>query len=106
MQLLPTLLFTLALAIAFMMPSAVGPNTPSANAEEIDLAKKIDVWIGTSARKPSKGIYRCSLDTSTGKLTEPELAAEISGPGFLALHPDHHHLYAVGKLNGVPSVVV
>lgn len=105
MLLLSRPVFTLALAIGFMMSSATGPNTPSATAEELDQATKIDVWIGTSARKPSKGIYRCSLDTNTGKLTEPELAAEISGPGFLALHPDHHHLYAVGKLDGVPSVV-
>ena len=64
----------------------------------------IDVWIGTSQSKPSKGIYHCTLDTKTGKLTEPELAAEIRGPGFLAMHPDGHHLYAVGTLDGKPSV--
>ncbi len=67
-------------------------------------ADVIDVWIGTSQSKPSKGIYHCTLDTKTGKLTEPELAAEIQGPGFLAMHPDGHHLYAVGTLDGTPSV--
>ncbi|TWT82452.1 6-phosphogluconolactonase [Planctomycetes bacterium CA13] len=65
----------------------------------------VDVWIGTSSAKPSKGIYHCSLDTATGKLTESELVAEINGPGFLALHPNGNVLYAVGKLNGTPSVV-
>ena len=64
----------------------------------------IDVWIGTSRAKPSKGIYHCTLDTTTGKLTEPQLAAEISGPGFLAMHPSGNHLYAVGTLDGKPSV--
>ncbi len=64
----------------------------------------VDVWIGTSSAKPSKGIYHCTLNTQTGKLTEPELAAEISGPGFLAMHPSGEHLYAVGAVEGKPSV--
>jgi len=75
------------------------------SAAEPVAAKKLDVWIGTSQRKPSEGIYHCTLDTTSGKLTEPQLAATISGPGFLALHPEGHHLYAVAKLEGVPSVV-
>jgi 6-phosphogluconolactonase len=64
----------------------------------------IDVWIGTSRAKPSKGIYHCTLNTKTGKLSEPELAAEIGGPGFLAMHPQGHHLYAVGNVDQKPSV--
>lgn len=68
-------------------------------------AEDIDVWIGTSQAKPSKGIYHCTLNTNNGKLTEPKLAAEIRGPGFLAMHPQGHHLYAVGTLDGKPSVV-
>ena len=59
----------------------------------------IDVWIGTSRTKPSKGIYHCLLDTDTGKLTEPTLVAEIDGPGFLAMHPGGKQLYAVGNLD-------
>jgi 6-phosphogluconolactonase len=64
----------------------------------------IDVWIGTSRAKPSKGIYHCTLNTTTGKLTEPTLAAEISGPGFLAMHPSGDQLYAVGNVDNKPSV--
>ena len=60
----------------------------------------IDVWLGTSRRKPSEGIYHCSLNTDNGKLSDPELAAEISGPGFLAMHPKLPTLYAVGSLEG------
>ncbi len=74
-------------------------GTPMLSAEELD------VWIGTSNAKPSKGIYHCTLDQSNGKLSEPKLAAEITGPGFLALHPSGTHLYAVGTLDGVASVV-
>lgn len=96
---------TLALAIGSLMSFSTAPTSQALAADEIEQANRVDVWIGTSPRKPSEGIYHCLLDTSSGKLTEPQLAAEISGPGFLALHPDEHHLYAVGKLEGVPSVV-
>lgn len=105
MQLLLRPVFTLALALGYSMSAPTGSNSKTFAAEPVQQATKIDVWIGTSARKPSLGIYHCQLDTGTGKLTEPELAAEISGPGFLAMHPKKHHLYAVGKLDGVPSVV-
>jgi 6-phosphogluconolactonase len=64
----------------------------------------LDVWIGTSRAKPSKGIYHCTLNTKTGRLTQPELAAEVGGPGFLAMHPKHTHLYAVCSVEGKPSV--
>jgi 6-phosphogluconolactonase len=68
-------------------------------------AEAIDVWIGTGNAKPSKGIYHCQLNVETGKLSDAELVAEVAGPGFLALHPQGHHLYAVGTLDGVPSVI-
>jgi 6-phosphogluconolactonase len=60
--------------------------------------------LGTGRGEPSKGIYHCQLNTENGKLTEPKLAAEIAGPGFLAMHPKGHHLYAVGALDGKPCV--
>ncbi len=67
-------------------------------------ADSMDVWIGTSAAAPSKGIYHCTLDRQHGSLSEPALAAEIVGPGFLAMHPHGSHLYAVGAIDEVPSV--
>lgn len=89
--------FVLSLLIAMPLLTDF-PNTSVAAADEID------VWIGTSQAKPSKGIYHCRLNTQKGTLTETELAAEIDGPGFLAMHPDGHHLYAVGSLEGNPVV--
>ncbi|MCG8650971.1 MAG: lactonase family protein, partial [Pirellulales bacterium] len=68
-------------------------------------AAELDVWIGTSRAKPSKGIYHCRLNTETGRLSDPTLAAEIAGPGFLAMHPSGNTLYAVGTHQGKPSVV-
>ncbi|MEK6235289.1 MAG: lactonase family protein [Planctomycetales bacterium] len=68
-------------------------------------APTIDVWIGTSRSKASKGIYHCKLNTGTGRISSVELAAEAEGPGFLAMHPKGNHLYAVCSRNGKPSVV-
>ncbi len=68
-------------------------------------AEELDVWIGTSSAKPSQGIYYCTFNTENGKLSESSLVAEIDGPGFLTLHPTANVLYAVGNLDGKPSVV-
>lgn len=68
-------------------------------------AEQIDVWLGTGGGKLSKGIYHCLLDTENGKLQDSTLVAEIDRPGFLAMHPSLDCLYAVGTLDGVPSVV-
>lgn len=56
------------------------------------------VFIGTYTPKdnPSRGIYSVRLDTTTGELSEPVLAAETSNPTFLALHPNGQILYAIG----------
>ena len=70
-------------------------------------ADQLDVWIGTITPKGglSKGIYHATLETDSGKLTEPQLAAEIDSPGFVTLHPSGNVLYATGNVNGVPSVI-
>lgn len=65
----------------------------------------IDVWIGTRRAPTSKGIYHATLDTESGRLSPPTLAAEISSPGFLAMHPNGKVIYAVGSLDKEPSVV-
>jgi 6-phosphogluconolactonase len=38
------------------------------------------------------------LDLATGKLSEPVLAADATNPTFLAIHPNHRFLYAVGEI--------
>ncbi len=64
------------------------------------------VYIGTYTGAKSKGIYVSRLDVASGRLTTPELAAETRSPSFLAVHPDHHFLYAVnevGQFQGKPA---
>ncbi len=60
------------------------------------------VYLGTytGGQSAGKGIYVARLDTATGTLSDPELAAEVSNPSFLALHPNGRYLYAVGETGG------
>ena len=57
------------------------------------------VYFGTYTGAKSKGIYVSRFDSATGKLSEPELAAETKNPSFLAVHPSEKFLYAVGEVN-------
>ena len=61
--------------------------------------EKLRVYIGTYNERGSKGIYRCELDLATGELTKPELAGEAKNASFLAIHPSHRFLYAVGEID-------
>lgn len=47
----------------------------------------------------SKGIYRSELDLATGKLSQPELAAEATSPSFLAIHPTGKYLFCVNEIS-------
>lgn len=57
------------------------------------------VYFGTYTGKKSKGIYVSRLDTATGKLGVPELAAETTSPSFLAVDPKNRFLYAVNEVS-------
>lgn len=56
------------------------------------------VYVGTYTGPGSKGIYLLRLNSTGGELRNEGLAAEIDNPSFLAIHPDHTRLYAVGEL--------
>ena len=58
------------------------------------------VYVGTYTGGESRGIYVCRLDLATGRLSGPELAAEVASPSFLAIHPTGRYLYAVGETGG------
>jgi len=55
------------------------------------------VYFGTYTGGNSKGIYVSRFDGASGKLTEPELAAETLNPSFLAVSPDRQFLFAVNE---------
>jgi 6-phosphogluconolactonase len=61
--------------------------------------KPFQIYVGTYT-KPNKslGIYSLRMDAASGKLTPPELAAEIANPTFLTLDPTGRRLYAVSEL--------
>ena len=56
------------------------------------------VYFGTYTGEKSQGIYRSRLDLSTGALSAPELAATVTSPSFLAVHPSRRFLYAVNEM--------
>lgn len=70
--------------------------TALASAED----RKYWVFLGTStSRGTSKGIYRAEFDSDTGRLGKPVMAAEVTQPTFLAIHPTQKFLYCVGEVS-------
>lgn len=55
------------------------------------------IYFGTYSSRGSEGIYVAELDRA-GKLSEPRLAAKVTNPSFLALHPNKQWLYAVSEV--------
>jgi 6-phosphogluconolactonase len=53
----------------------------------------------TNGKSTSKGIQVATFNSTTGELSEPELAAEMGNPSFLAFHPSKPFLYAVGEMS-------
>jgi 6-phosphogluconolactonase len=57
------------------------------------------LYVGTYTGEKSKGIYVVRMDTTTGGLSPPELAAEVEKPSFLTIHPNKQFLYAVSEVS-------
>ena len=87
----------LALSTAILIPIAWASAAPAAD---------YFVYFGTytgftymreglpAGGSHSKGIYVSRFSPATGKISKPELAAEIVNPAFLAVHPNQKFLYA------------
>ena len=72
---------------------------------------KYFVYVGTYTEEgsKSKGIYAYRFDPAAKEITAIGLVAETINPSFVALHPNHHFLYAVnevGKYKGQSSGAV
>jgi 6-phosphogluconolactonase len=89
-----SVLWCCSLAV-LLLPMAAVADPPAAAPE------RLWVYVGTYTQRGSKGIYRCELDLASGKLTEPALAGEVKDPSFLAIAPDHRHLYAVSEIGNL-----
>jgi len=58
------------------------------------------VYFGTyTTGAKSKGIYVSRLDSASGALSPPQLAAETTSPSFLAVHPTGNFLYSVNEVS-------
>ena len=61
------------------------------------------VYFGTYTRpEKSEGIYRSEF-SADGKLSDPDLVAELKNPSFLAISPNEKSLYAVSEGDGVTT---
>jgi 6-phosphogluconolactonase len=76
-------------------------STLAGQADDIKKDDKLWVYIGTytPAKGKSEGIYRFELDLANGKASKAVLAAKAKDPSFLAIHPSHKFLYAVGEID-------
>jgi 6-phosphogluconolactonase len=84
----------LFVALAVQVPRSVGSTLQRTTA-----TRACFVYIGTYTGEKSKGIYVSRFDSTDGSLRAPELAAEVSNPSFLAIHPNGRYLYAVSEVS-------
>lgn len=66
-------------------------------------ADTMRVFVGTYTRQASQGIYTFEFDLSTGRASEPQLAAELVNPSFVAISPNGQFLYAVNEVADFPG---
>ncbi|MBI1917297.1 MAG: lactonase family protein [Planctomycetes bacterium] len=87
--------------VAFLVLAALAtsPQSGPKAAAADEKADKLRVYVGTYTDGKSKGIYLFELDLDSGALTSKGVAAEVANPSFLAIHPTHRYLYAVGEMN-------
>lgn len=81
---------------ALLLLGTCGPSEESVDSIKSG-GKEYLVYFGTSTQGESQGIYVSRFTPETGEVSSPELAAEASNPGFLAIHPNQKLLYAVGQ---------
>lgn len=67
-------------------------------------AKEFLVYFGTYTNGLSQGIYVSRLDSKTGTLSDPVLAAETPSPCWVSISPDEKYLYAANSVNSFDGV--
>lgn len=81
-------------------PSALPKSTAMLSAADQPPAQYF-VYVGCYTKPgKSQGIYVMRLDTATGKVSDPQLAAEMGSPSFLTIHPSDKYLFAIGEGGG------
>lgn len=95
---------------AFTATAAIGASfEQSTRAHEGHSSRKFFTYVGTYTGPRSKGIYLFKFDPGHGTLEPLGVAAELSSPSFLAVHPSKPLLYAINevdKFEGKPTGAV
>jgi 6-phosphogluconolactonase len=59
------------------------------------------IYFGTYGQGAQDGVFVAEMDLATGTVSEPRLAGRAVNASFVALHPDHRHLYAVAEVSSL-----
>ncbi len=86
---------TVLLRTAVCLLCLVGATTASA------AEGRERIYLGTYGQGPQDGVFVAELDLATGQVSEPRLAGRASNASFVALHPDHRHLYTVAEVSSL-----
>ncbi len=92
------MIFDPHLALTAFLGGSIILSTVSLAAAQSSGSQTLWVYIGTYTRTQSKGIYLMRLDLASGRVSDPELVAEVTGPSFLAIHPTRPLMYSVGEI--------
>jgi 6-phosphogluconolactonase len=77
--------------MAVLLPGcATAPAAPA--------VEKMTVYVGSYADAAAEGIHQFTLDMNTGALTRAGGASGVANPSFVAISPDHKHLFAIGEV--------
>jgi 6-phosphogluconolactonase len=89
------------LLLALLLQQGVGLGAESAKDQlntPDEAGMKQLVFIGGYSSKSAPGILAAEFDPTTGLIADLRLAAEITNPSFLAVHPNGKVLYAVSEV--------
>jgi 6-phosphogluconolactonase len=82
------------------LPSVAGAQVAStADAQPSVFWLYTGTYTDNAQSSGSQGIYLLELDTHSGVVSQPQLAAKATNPSFLAIHPSRKYLYAVNELS-------
>jgi 6-phosphogluconolactonase len=59
------------------------------------------IYFGTYGQGAHDGVFVAEMDLATGTVSEPRLAGRAVNASFVAIHPDHRHLYAVAEVSSL-----
>ncbi len=104
-MILPRTGLALSIGLLSMAVATTTPGTARAQATSAAAPGVYRLYVGTytggNGPDRSRGIYLLDLDTRSGELTEPQLAAESTDPSFLAIHPNGEFLYAANESGAI-----